>query len=258
VHPAGDPVGSDQAVRDLRVLAPRQRAVEGVVHWPIVSVHRRVPVGHLGVGLRAAEQSVAAGALKQLLHLAVGVPEREVDVGADHIQEAGEAVAGLVKAGGGLLARGDVGDNALDAHAAVGQATRAGAIAQNPRGAVQAGHAIRHLGVLAVQQGAVERRVLRPVRGRDARLPESSGVDLGRGGAADQALDGRHRREVHVAPVRGDRAGVDVLLEQVEDPGQHHLPPAPAPRVASPERARSVPQAPNTGRARRRADGGHG
>ena len=172
VDPAGDPVGPDQAVRDLRVLAPSQRPVEGVVRGPIVGVHGGVPVGHLGVGLGTAEQPVAAGALEQLLHPAVGVPEREVDVGADHIQEAGEAVAGLVEAGGGLLARGDVGDDAFDADAAVGQATRACAIAQNPRGAVQAGHAIRHLGVLAVQQGAVERRVLRPVRGRDARLPE--------------------------------------------------------------------------------------
>ena len=49
---------------------------------------------------------------------------------------------------------------------------------------------------------------------------ELASVDIRRGGTADQALDRRHRRVVHVAPVRGDLARVDVLLEQVEDPGQ--------------------------------------
>ena len=179
-------------------------------------------------------------------------------MGAHHIQEACEAVAGLVEAGSGLLARGDVGDDALDADAAVRQPTRAGAIAQDPRNPVEPDNAIRDLGVLSVQQGAVERFVLGPVRGRDARLPKPSSLDVWRGGPADQALDGRHRRVVHVATVRGDLAGVDMLFEQVEDPGQLHLPPAPAPRLAAPERARSVPQAPNAARARRCAGVGHG
>ena len=86
VHPARDPVGADEAVHDLSVLAPAERLVERVVVATVIRVHGRVPVDHVRVGLRAAEQTVSAGALEQLLERAVRQGECEIDVRADDVE----------------------------------------------------------------------------------------------------------------------------------------------------------------------------
>ena len=177
MHPTRDPVGADQAVGDVSVLAPAERLVERVVVATVIRMHGRVPIDHLRVRLRPAEQAVSARALEQLLQRAVRQGEREIDVSADDVEEAGEAVARLGEPRGGLLAGGDVGDDALDEHAAVGLRARPRAIAQRARDSVEPDEAVGRLGVLAAQQAAVERLVLRPVRGRDARLPERPLLD---------------------------------------------------------------------------------
>ena len=88
MHPARDPVGADEAVHDLCVLAPAERLVERVVVAAVIRMHGRVPVDHVRVGLGAAEQPVSAGALEELLERAVREGEREVDVRADDVEEA--------------------------------------------------------------------------------------------------------------------------------------------------------------------------
>ncbi len=186
-------------------------------------MHGGVPVDHVRVGLGAAEQPISAGALEELLKRAVRESEREVDVSADDVEEAREAVARLGEARGGLLAGGDVGDDALDEHAAVGLRARAGAISKRARDSVETDEPVGRLGILAAQQALVERFVERPVRGRDPRLPERSLLDAFRERPADQALDGDRRLVVDVAAVLRDLPGVDVLLEEVEDPRQPHV-----------------------------------
>ena len=187
MHPAGDAVGTDEAVRDLCVLAPAERLVERVVVATVIRVHGRVPVDHVRVGLGAAEQTVSAGALKQLLERAVRQGKCEIDVRPDDVEKAGEAVARLSEAGCGLLADGDVGDDPFDEHAAVGLRARAGAIPQRARDPVEADEPIGHLGIVATQQAVVERLVLGPVRRGDPRLPERPLLDAVGKGPADQA-----------------------------------------------------------------------
>ena len=114
------------------LLAAGERGVERVVGGPVVGVDGGVPVLHLGVGLGAAEQPVGAGPLEQLLDAAVGMRQREVDVLADDVEQAREALArprpGALSASS---RRRDVGDDAADEHAAVGPAPRAGAIPED-------------------------------------------------------------------------------------------------------------------------------
>ena len=74
-------------------------------------------------------------------------------------------MARLGEARGGLLAGGDVGDDALDEHAAVGLWARAGAISKRARDSVETDEPVGRLGILAAQQALVERFVERPVRG---------------------------------------------------------------------------------------------
>ena len=145
--------------------------VERVVGGAVVRVHGRVPVRHLGVGLRAAEQAVGPGSLEQLLHRPVGERLREVDVLADDVEQTAEALARLGGAGVGLLAPRDVGDDALDAHAAVGPAARPGAIPQHARHAVEpdaAGRSPRR----PRRSGAAVVALVRAQSRVDARLPE--------------------------------------------------------------------------------------
>ena len=254
MNPARDPVGADQAVRDISVHAPAERLVERVVIRTVIRVHGHVPIDHLGVGLRPTEEAISARALEQLLQRAVRQGERQIDVSTDDVEEACEAPARLGEPLGVLLAGGDVGDDAFDEHAAVRLRARTRAIAQRARDSVDPDEAIRDLGVVTAQQAAVERLVLRPVRGRDARLPERPVLDALGDGSADQALGGERRGVMDIAAVRRDLAGVDVLLEEVEDSGQPDLArsaaaaePVPAQRLTQP------PQTPRCGRAR----GGH-
>ena len=93
VDPARDPVRADQAVLDVALLAGGERGVERVVCGAVVRVQRGVPVLHLGVGLGAAEQAVGAGTLEELLEAPVGERLRHVDVLADDVEQASEAVA---------------------------------------------------------------------------------------------------------------------------------------------------------------------
>jgi hypothetical protein len=106
VHPARDAVGSAQAVLDVGVAAGGQRAVERVIGRAVVRMQGRLPVLHLGVGHRAAEQPVGPGPLEQLLDAAVGEREREIHVLPDDVQQAAEAVAGLGQPGVGVDAPG--------------------------------------------------------------------------------------------------------------------------------------------------------
>ena len=172
VHPARDPVGADQAVLDVRVLARRERGVVGVVHGPVLGVDGRFPVLHLGVRDGAAEQPIGARALEELLEAPVREGEHDVDVLADHVEQAGEALARLGEPRGRLVARGDVGDDAGHPHGAVGAAAGPGAIPQEPRDAVEPEQPVGDLGVLADEQALVEALVLGLVVRVDARLPE--------------------------------------------------------------------------------------
>jgi hypothetical protein len=218
MHPAGDAVEADQPVDDLAVLALGQREVELLVGGPVVGVHRVVPVHHLGVGLGPAQEPVAAGPLEELLHGAVlREGDRQVDVRADDVEQAREAVVRLGRAGGRLLARGQVGDDPVDEHAAVALRPRAGAVAQDARDAVEGRDPVGDLGVLAVEQPAVEGLVGGPVVGQDPRLPELAALGARGYLATEQRSDRPLRRVVDVRPGRRDLARVDVLLEEIED-----------------------------------------
>jgi hypothetical protein len=91
--PARDAVGALQAVLDLGGLAAAQAVVERDVGGAVVRMDRRVPVGHLRVGLRAAQQALRARALEDLADRPVRQHLREVDVFPEHVEQACEAVA---------------------------------------------------------------------------------------------------------------------------------------------------------------------
>ena len=217
VHPARDAVRAGEAVLDVGVLAGGQRAVELVVGGAVGRVERGLPVLHLGIGHRAAEQPVRARALEELLDAAVRERLGEIDVLAHDVEQAAEAVARLRQSRVGLLAPRDVGDDAPDQDAAVGLAQRPRAVLDDARDAVDADDAVLDLGVLAAQQGLVEARVRVPVLGVDARLPELAPLDAGRRCAAQVQRPDRVRRAGDEVAVRCDLAGVDALLEQVEN-----------------------------------------
>ena len=216
VHPARDPVGADQAVLDVAPLAAGERVVEGVVRGPVLRVQGRLPVLHLGVGRGAAQQAVRAGPLEHLLDPSVGMRQRQVHVLAGDVEQAGEPLAHLGQARIGLHAPRDVGDDALDGHAAVAPATRAGAVPQHPGDAVEPEQPVGDLRVLAAQQPAVEAARSRPGRRRGRATPRAT--DLAGGSRpAEEALERRPVRVMDVLAVERHLARVHELLEQVED-----------------------------------------
>ena len=217
VDPARDPVGTAQPVLDVGLAPGAELEVEGVIGLAVVGMDRRVPVDHVGIGLGPAQQPVGARALEELLQAAVAVGDRQVDVLADDVEQAREALAGLGGACVRLGADGDVGEDPVHAHAAVRAADRAGPVAEGPHHTVQAGHAIGRVSILAAQQPAVEPRVLGPVVGVDHRLPQRAGLGPGRHRAAEQPLEPGAGGHGDVAPVRRDVADVEVLLEKIED-----------------------------------------
>ena len=178
----------------------------------------RFPVLHLGVGRGATQQTVRPGPLEQLLETSVGMGQRQVHVLAGDVEQAREPRAHLGDASVGLLALGDVGDDAVDDHAAVDPATRPGAVPQNPGDPVEAEQPVGDLCVIAAEQPAVELLVGVPVLGVDARLPEVPDVDAGGPPATDEALG--HRlvgRVMDIVTGHRDLARVHELLEQIED-----------------------------------------
>ncbi len=176
VDPARDPVGTAQPVLDVGLAPGAELEVEGVIGLAVVGMDRRVPVDHVGIGLGPAQQAVGARALEELLQAAVAVGDRQVDVLADDVEQAREALAGLGGACVRLGADRDVGEDPVHAHAAVRAADRAGPVAEGAHHAVQAGHAVGRVRILAAQQPAVEPRVLGPVVGVDHRLPQRAGL----------------------------------------------------------------------------------
>jgi hypothetical protein len=202
VHPAGDPVRTAEPVFDIGRLATGQRQVERVVGRAVVGMDGRLPVGHLRVGLRAAEQAVAARALEELFDLAVGVGEGEVHVLADDVEQAREPVGRLRQSRGRLGARGDVGDDPVDQDAAVRLWSRPRAVPEHASLAVEPAQAVRDLGVLAAEERLVERGVPAPVVGMDARFPERPRLDVRRRFAAEEALEGGPGGVVDVVAVR--------------------------------------------------------
>ena len=173
VHPARDPVGADEAVLGVRVLAHRDRGVVGVVHGAILGVDGRLPVHHLGIRDRAAEQAVGSRPLEELLEPSVREGEHDVDVLADHVEQAREALAHLGEPRGRIVARGDVRDDAGDAHACRrGRGGGARPVPHEPRDAVEPDQAVGDLGVLAEVESLVEALVVGLVVRVDTRLPE--------------------------------------------------------------------------------------
>jgi len=81
-------------------------------------------------------------------------------VRADHVEQTREALARLGEPRGRLVARGEVRDDAGDAHGAVGAATGARPVPEEPRDAVEPDQAVGHLGVLADVEALVEALVL--------------------------------------------------------------------------------------------------
>ena len=104
VHPAGDAVRAGQAVLGIGVRPGGERLDHRVVAAAVGRMDRGIPVLHLGVGDRAAEQPVGARALEQLAEAAVGKRLREVHVLADDVEQASEAVARLGQPRVGLVA----------------------------------------------------------------------------------------------------------------------------------------------------------
>jgi hypothetical protein len=217
---ARDPVRPGQAVLDVGLPPGGERFVERVVGGAVGRMQRRLPVLHLRIGLGTAEQAVRARPLEELLDAAVGLDLRQVDVLADDVQQAGEAIARLRQPRDRVLASRDVGDDAADQHGAVGPAERARAVLDHARHAVEGEHAVLRLRVLATQQRAVERLVRLPVVGMDARLPELARGHAGRRLAAEERDADRRRRVGHEVTVRRHHARVYLLLEQVEDVGE--------------------------------------
>ena len=216
VHPARDPVGADEAVLGVRVLAHRDRGVVRVVHGSILGMDGRLPVHHLGIRLGAAEQAVGSGPLEELLEAPVREGEDDVHVLADHVEQAREALAHLREPRGRIVARGDVRDDAGDAHGAVGVAAGASPVPHEPRDAVEPDQAVGDLGVLAEVEALVEALVVGLVVRVDAGLPEAV-PSSHRHRSAKEASELRPGAVADVAAVRGDRPRVHMLLEQVEN-----------------------------------------
>ena len=96
----------------------------------------------------------------------------------------------------GLVARGDVGDDAADEHAAVRACGGAGAVPEQARDAVETGDPVGDVGVLAREQAVVEAHVVRASRRRGPATPRVRLAPRRGHGAAEEALDHRARGEV--------------------------------------------------------------
>ena len=219
VHPARDPVGAVQPVLDVGILSGGKRCVERVVRGTIGRMERRLPVLHLRVRLGPAEQPVRARPLEELLDPAVGEHLGEVDVLADHVEQAFEALVRLRQSRSRLLPPRDVREDAADQHAAVRPAQWSRPVLDHPGDAVHADHAVLDLRVLTAQQPAIELRIPLPVVAMDPRLPVLARGDAVRDRAAEEARAHRRRRAVDVVAVQRDLSRVDLLLEEVEDAG---------------------------------------
>lgn len=183
----------------------------------VVGVQCVLPVRHRRVGDGAAEQPVRARALEELLDAPVRVRDRQVDVLAGDVEQPREPLAHLGDARLGVRAPCDVGDDALDRDAAAGPVPRTGAVPQRARDAVDAVQPVGDFCLLAAQQAQVEALVVVPVARMDARLPEVPGVGAVRPRSAEEVVDPRADGVVDVVPVGRDLAGIDELLEEVED-----------------------------------------
>ena len=205
----------------------------------VVAAHRgREAVGDLGEHPVADE--VPVGVVDALEVVDVGdqqadrgvAPRGAIELGRERlgevpaVEDAGERIDAAAAIG--LVARccelvrdapalGDVGDHAVDQHAAVGRAPRAGAI-EDPAGLAVGPHdAVLDLDRLAVRHALVRRAERREVVGVHGGLPLVV-QSLERDGAPERAEDARARVQgLAEMPLDARDVGVDVLVDRLDD-----------------------------------------